>query len=102
MNDEQIEKEIEEKRLTAPRVTLQMIEDQIDIEHYDQLDATTVTVCCLHLKSGFTVVGTSACVSEANFDEEIGRKIARQNALDKCWELFGFHLSFVLSGVKVL
>ena len=46
----------------------------------------------LVLKNGFTITGESACVSPANFDEEIGRKIARQNAVNKLWPLLGFSL----------
>jgi hypothetical protein len=51
-----------------------------------------LTFCVLVLKNGFTVTGESACVNPANFDAEIGRKIARQNAVDKLWPLLGFRL----------
>jgi hypothetical protein len=52
-----------------------------------------LTFCVLVLRSGYSVVGTSACVSADNFDAELGRKIARQNAIDQCWPLFGFYLT---------
>ncbi len=42
-----------------------------------------LTFCVLVLKNGFTVTGESACASPENFDAEIGRKIARQNAVAK-------------------
>ncbi len=42
--------------------------------------------------NGFTVTGESACASPQNFDPEIGRKIARQNAVQKIWPLLGFRL----------
>ena len=51
-----------------------------------------LTFCVLVLKNGFTVTGESACVSPENFDPEIGRNIARQNAVDKVWPLLGFSL----------
>ena len=51
-----------------------------------------LTFCVLVLKNGFTVTGESACVSPANFDAEIGRKVARQNAVNKIWPLLGFSL----------
>lgn len=51
-----------------------------------------LTFCVLVLRNGFTVTGESACVSPENFDAEIGRKIARQNAMDKIWPLLGFAL----------
>jgi hypothetical protein len=38
------------------------------------------------------VTGESACASPENFDAEIGRKIARQNAINKVWTLMGYHL----------
>lgn len=40
----------------------------------------------------FTVTGESACASPENFNAEIGRKIARQKAIDKIWPLLGFRL----------
>jgi hypothetical protein len=46
----------------------------------------------LALKNGFTVTGESACASPENFDAEIGRKIARQNAVQKIWPLMGYQL----------
>ena len=61
-------------------------------EAYHVFPGTTVTVCCLSLENGFTVVGESACASPANFDEELGRKIARQNAREKIWALEGYAL----------
>lgn len=51
-----------------------------------------LTFCVLVLKNGFTVTGESACASPENFDAEIGRKIARQNAVQKIWPLMGYAL----------
>ena len=51
-----------------------------------------LTICVLVLRNGFTVTGESACASPENFDEEIGREIARQNAVNKIWPLLGFSL----------
>lgn len=51
-----------------------------------------LTFCVLVLKNGFTVTGESACASPENFDDELGRKIARQNAVDKMWPLMGYAL----------
>jgi hypothetical protein len=49
-------------------------------------------VCVLILRNGFTVVGTSACASPANFNEEIGRRLARERAIDQVWPLMGYDL----------
>jgi hypothetical protein len=46
----------------------------------------------LVLRNGFTVTGESACASPENFDAEIGRKIARANAVQKVWPLMGYEL----------
>ena len=109
MNDQQIETEIQAKGLTAPRVTPQDIEDNIASEHYftamhaiayenglqtNELPAALnlLTFCVLVLKNGFTVTGESACASPENFDAELGRKIARQNAVNKVWPLMGYAL----------
>ena len=51
-----------------------------------------LTFCVLVLRNGFTVTGESACASPENFDAEIGRKIARQNAEAKIWALEGYAL----------
>ena len=51
-----------------------------------------LTFCVLVLRNGFTVTGESACASPENFDPEIGRNIARQNAVDKVWPLLGYEL----------
>ena len=51
-----------------------------------------LTFCVLVLRNGFTVTGESACASPENFDAEIGRKIARQNAVQKIWPLMGYEL----------
>ena len=49
-----------------------------------------LTFCVLMLRNGFMVTGESACASPENFDAEIGRKIARENAINKVWPLMGY------------
>ena len=51
-----------------------------------------LTFCVLQLRNGFTVTGESACASPENFDAEVGRKIARQNAVSRIWPLAGYEL----------
>ena len=51
-----------------------------------------LTFCVLVLRNGFTVTGESACASPENFNAEIGRKIARENAVAKVWPLMGYEL----------
>lgn len=87
MSDKEIEKKIIENGLTAPRVTPELIELIITDESYYVFPGTTVTICLLTLANGFNVTGESACASPANFNEEIGRSIARENAKQKIWAL---------------
>ena len=87
-----IEAEIQAKGLNAPRLSPDKIDAVIVGEDYHVFPGTTLTVCCLKLRNGFTVVGESAAVSPENFDEELGRKIARNNARDRVWALEGYAL----------
>lgn len=98
--DAAIESEIQAKGLTAPRVMPAQIVAAIAGEYYVNPTALApgvpelklLTICVLVLKNGFTVTGESACASPENFDAELGRKIARQHAVDKIWSLEGYLL----------
>jgi len=92
MSEATTEKMIQEKGLKAPRLTPDLIDATIQREHYHTFKGTTLTVCVLELINGFTVTGESAAVSLENFNEEIGRKIARENAREKIWQLEGYLL----------
>lgn len=93
MTDEaQIEKEIQDKGLNAPRLTPALIDEAIVSEQYHIFPGTTMTVCALTLRNGYIVTGESAAASPENFDQAIGRKIARDNARNKIWGLEGYLL----------
>ncbi len=91
-NDKSTEEMIQEKGLNAPRLTPKMIDNTIVGEYFHIVPNTTLTLCVLTLTNGFTVTGESAAVSMENFDKEIGRKVARENARDKIWALEGYLL----------
>lgn len=118
MTTKTTEQLIQEKGLTAPRVTPDDIQANIVRVHYFTASEGVIAhanmnsghpgaivtpaldmlmFCVLELKNGFTVTGESACASPENFDAEIGRKIARQNAEQKIWPLMGYHLKQQLS-----
>lgn len=114
-DDDRIEREIVAKGKTAARVTPADIEAAIASEHYftaadgsenlgkyvaPESPLWLLTFCVLVLCNGFTVTGESACVSPENFDAEIGRKIARQNAVAKIWPLEGYLLKQRLADSK--
>lgn len=113
---DEIEQEIQDKGLIAPRVTPADIAANIGSEHYftalsgatsvgsfeiyhtnQETSLGLLTFCVLVLRNGFTVTGESACASPENFDAELGRKIARQNAVNKIWPLMGYALKQKLS-----
>jgi hypothetical protein len=97
--DEQaIEKEIQSKGLNAPRLTPDKIDGQIAKEAYYVFPGSTMTVCMLTLRNGFSVIGESAAASPENFDEAIGKKISRDNARNKIWAFEGYALRNALSG----
>jgi hypothetical protein len=92
MKEQKIEKEIQAKNLTAPRLTPELISSSIKYVEYHVFSGSCLTICCLTLINGFTVSGESACASPENFDKEIGRTIAFDNARNKIWMLEGYLL----------
>ena len=116
MNNEDLEKEIVEKGLTAPRVSLNDLLANIEEIHFFTAEDAThlsrvnskhdvqqkvpdchqslklLTFCVIVTKNGFTVTGESACASPENFNAEMGRKIAKEQALNKLWPLMGYAL----------
>lgn len=115
MNDQKIEDKIQAKGLTALRVTPADIEAAISSVHFftaaegveggmsassgfrpcaNEVPAALglLTFCVIVLKNGFTVTGESACASPENFDADIGREIAHENAVRKIWPLLGYAL----------
>jgi hypothetical protein len=91
-DDAEIETAIQEKGLTAPRITPEHIRSMIVDETYTVMPSGKAMVCELTLKNGFTVRGESAVVSKENFNEEIGRKVAFIKARDQIWLLEGYLL----------
>jgi len=93
MKDEAaIEAEIQDKGLNAPRLTPALIDAKIVGAHYHVFHGTTLTVCAIELANGFLVTGESAAASPENFNREIGRKIAFDNARQKIWAFEGYLL----------
>lgn len=109
MYDTNIEQDIKAAGVDKfPRITPEHIEACIKSERYLNVgyalkqtgwacvtpdDPTNLlTFCVLALKNGFTVTGESACASLENFNAAIGQKIARQNAVQKIWQLEGYLL----------
>lgn len=96
-----IEREIRAKGLNAPRLSPADIDAAITREDYHVFPGTTLTVCMLVLQNGFCVVGKSAAASPENFDEELGRKIAREDARSQIWALEGYRLRSDLAAGRI-
>lgn len=109
MDDKTLEDELQAKA-KAPRVTLNRIEQSIKTCVFFNVGAAATalglpttegmdctTACYLTLDNGYVVYGSSTCVSIENYDEDIGRKIARQKAVDQIWALEGYALKSRLS-----
>lgn len=108
MNDAAIEREIQDKGLNAPRVAPIDIESNISSEYYftaaNTVDGVVtgykypgtldmITTCVMILKNGHRIVGVNTGpVSPENFDAELGKKLARKNAVDQIWPLMGYAL----------
>lgn len=97
--DEQMEQEIQDKGLEAPRVTLDQIKEMMKRVQYvfEQPEGTTSTFAHAFLNGDFYLAtGHTACVSKENFDVSLGIKYAQeeaaQKAQDKLWELEGYNL----------
>ncbi|MEY8206111.1 MAG: Gp49 family protein [Bermanella sp.] len=105
--NEQIEQEIVDKGLTAPRVTYAEIKAKMDQVVYrcHVIEGTTTTVAVALLPMGedfFSLaIGESACVDPKNFDKALGEKYAIQRAAadaeNKLWELEGYSLKKALT-----
>lgn len=74
------------------KITLEHINSKITKEYYHVVPDTTLTFCVLTLENGYTVTGESACVDPTNFDEQIGKDLAKKQAVDKIWNLEGYLL----------
>ena len=76
----------------AERITPEYIKSRIVDTQFNRI-AETVTHCRIVLDNKFSVSGESACVNPENYNQEIGERIAYDNAFRQLWPLFGFLLA---------
>lgn len=87
----------------APRVQLKDIEAAIGARYDFTADQAVgiapvvpalklLSVCILVMNNGFSVIGKSAPASADNFNAELGRKFAYEDAIRQLWPLMGFAL----------
>jgi hypothetical protein len=86
--------DLEAQRAANPSdsIALEPLAEEPDPKTTQLAPLTLLTFCVLVLQNGFTVTGESACASPENFDREIGRRVARANAVNKVWPLLGYEL----------
>ena len=101
MNDQAIEQEIQDKGLTAPRVTLDDLNSNIvsvEIIKHTAPSGQVLRWALLTTRSGYAVTGRpSVSVSPENDNAELGEQIARDNARNELWPLMGYALKERLS-----
>lgn len=89
----------------APRVALADIENAISARYDFTADKAVIalgspavvglellSICILVMNNGFTIIGKSAPASPENFNAELGRKLAYEEAIRQLWPLMGFAL----------
>lgn len=79
--------------MSRQSVTIGYLEERIASVDYLRIPNTTVTICSLTMENGYVVLGESACVDPAAFNELKGQTWAYEKALDKLWELEGYLLA---------
>jgi hypothetical protein len=75
------------------KVTLDGIKAKIKGETYLVLPDGRTTICQLTLENGYSINGHSACVDPREFDRDLGRKYAFEDALRQIWPLEGYLLA---------
>jgi hypothetical protein len=83
-------------RVTPEQITALL--DEAHIEEYTFHGKVLVADYQFPSRNGFTITGRAACVDPANFDLEIGRKIARADVEKQLWQLEGYLLQQKLAG----
>ena len=98
-----VEESIQEKNLTAPRVTpdhIKALHHRVRY-HFDTIGTSTFCHAFLD-KTFYLATGHSACVSPENFDIYIVEDIAQRNAEhqvnQKLWQFEGYRLYAQLNG----
>jgi hypothetical protein len=78
---------------TRHRVTLVSMLDKIVSEEYlHPSSAQHMTIAVLKLENGFLVVGKSTPADPQNYDEKLGEKFAKEDAVRQLWTLEGYLL----------
>lgn len=78
---------------TVNRVTLDQIISKIEHTDYCNPDRHPhMTLCIITLTNGYVIVGKSTPADPLNFDADLGRKFAREDAIRQIWPLEAYAL----------
>lgn len=78
---------------TPNRVTLDSITAKVlGVEYHNPKESSHTTVAYVMMANGYMVMGTSTPADPANFNEELGKKFAYEDAIRKVWPLEGYLL----------
>lgn len=78
---------------TEHRVSLDSIKEKVEsVEYIKPKSAPHFTLAIVKLKNGYLVTGQSAPADPNNFNEELGKKFAYEDAIRKVWPLEGYLL----------
>ena len=86
---------------THPRVTEESIKEKIASVVYTAPTQFS-TLCIITMKNGWISTGFSAPADERNFDWEVGKRYAYENAFKPLWQLEGYLLRELLSKPVVM
>ena len=85
----------------APSVTVEEVEAAIKKVTFTILPNNRTTVCQITLDNGFTLEGSTACVSDEKFDKELGEQYSYKRAFEKVWGALGMRLADRLHQAKL-
>lgn len=74
----------------AERVTLDSIKAKVAKSEY--ILNGVMTICIVHMANGYTVLGKSAPAAVENFNADLGKKFAYEDAIRQIWPLEGYLL----------
>jgi hypothetical protein len=66
--------------------------DMADPERPIHPSLNILCICILVMVNGFTIIGKAAPASALNFDRELGRKLAYEDAIRQLWPMEGYLL----------
>jgi len=81
------------------RITVEDILNFMGEPKIQKIDQKT-TLVSYKTRTGFVQHEASSCVDPANYNEEIGERVARDRVLNKLWPCFGFVLQWARNGLK--